>query len=63
VPLTIETYHKAVKIRGDYTLSFWDSLIVASALENDANILFSEDMHNGLRVRKKLTIQNPFILK
>ena len=35
-------------------LSFWDSLIVASALYADANILYSEDMQHGLIVSEKL---------
>lgn len=59
VPLTINTYEKAVNLRRNYDLSFWDSLIVASAVENDADIVFSEDMRDGLVVQKKLKILNP----
>jgi len=44
-----------------YNFSFWDSLIVATALENDCTILLSEDMQDGLIVERKLTIKNPFI--
>ena len=47
-------------LRIKYMLSFWDSLIVASALYADANILYSEDMQNGLIVSEKLEIINPF---
>jgi len=60
-PVTITTYHGALQLRKDYKLSFWDSLIVASALENDAENLYSEDMQHGQTVRKRLTIRNPFI--
>jgi len=43
-----------------YNFSFWDGLIVATALENSCAILLSEDMQDGLRVEGKLTIKNPF---
>jgi predicted nucleic acid-binding protein len=43
-----------------YSLSFWDSLIVASALAANAEILYSEDMQNGLLIENKLRIINPF---
>jgi predicted nucleic acid-binding protein len=48
-------------LRSQYMFSFWDSLIVASALFADANILYSEDMQNGLIILDKLQIINPFI--
>ena len=32
LPVSLETLHSAVKLRDRYLLSFWDSLIVASAL-------------------------------
>jgi predicted nucleic acid-binding protein len=43
-----------------YSLSYWDSVIVASALETGAATLFSEDMQNGLLVNGELRIVNPF---
>jgi predicted nucleic acid-binding protein len=46
-------------IRADYPISYWDSLMIASALRADCQILFSEDMHDGLYVYKRLRIQNP----
>ncbi|MFZ4857426.1 MAG: PIN domain-containing protein [Desulfuromonadaceae bacterium] len=50
----------ASALRGSYNFQYWDSLIVASALSLNAEILYSEDMHNGLLVQKKLRIVNPF---
>ena len=38
----------ASNLRSQYYLSFWDSLIVASALSANASILYSEDMQDGL---------------
>ena len=40
--------------------SDWDSLIVASALAAEANILYSEDMQDGLIISNQLTLINPF---
>lgn len=50
----------ASELREQYSLAFWDSLIVASALQAQCEILYSEDMHHGLQVGDKLTIKNPF---
>lgn len=49
----------ASTIRLEYQLSYWDSLMIATALRVDCNILFSEDMQDGLYVYKRLRIQNP----
>lgn len=35
-------------LREQYSLSFWDGLIIASALRSKTPILYSEDMHDGL---------------
>jgi predicted nucleic acid-binding protein len=43
-----------------YQFSFWDSLIVASALQSDCKLLYSEDMQHGLLIEGKLKIINPF---
>ena len=54
------TMRLAVQLRFDQSLSFWDSLIVAIALENNCDTLYSEDMHHGLEI-KQLRIVNPFL--
>ena len=51
---------EALTIRDEYLLLFWDSLIVSAALRSDSTILYSEDMPDGLLVRGRLTIRNPF---
>jgi predicted nucleic acid-binding protein len=51
---------EALSIRSSYQLSYWDSLIVAVALRAGAEILYSEDTHDGLVIRGRLTIRNPF---
>ena len=56
---TIETSKKAIEIKHRYQYSYWDSLIIASALESNCSILYSEDMHHGQVIEGRLTIQNP----
>jgi predicted nucleic acid-binding protein len=54
---------KAMEISIRYKFSYWDSLIVASALENNCSILYTEDMQDGQVIEEKLRIVNPFICK
>ena len=54
------TMRLAVQLRFDQSLSFWDSLIMAIALENDCDTLYSEDMQHGLKI-KQLRTFNPFL--
>lgn len=60
VNLYSSTIMKAFKLSFKYSFSYWDSLIVAAALENDCKVLFSEDMQSGLIIESNLTIVNPF---
>jgi predicted nucleic acid-binding protein len=59
--LTVQTYTKAFQIRERYNISYWDSLVVASALESGCKKLYSEDMQEGLVVNGVLNIINPFL--
>ena len=47
-------------LRERYGLSFWDGIIVASALRSRVPILYSEDMQDGLVIEQQLQIINPF---
>jgi predicted nucleic acid-binding protein len=51
---------EASRLRQRYSLSFWDSTIVASALAAGVSHLYSEDSQNGLSVNGRLTVLNPF---
>ena len=55
----LDMHLQAQQLREDYCLSFWDSLIVAAALKADCEVLYSEDMHDGLLVNKRLRVINP----
>jgi len=60
VPLDKSVLLAASTLRERYSLSFWDSTIVASALQCGAPTLYSEDLQNGLLIDGSLRIVNPF---
>ncbi|MCL5991680.1 MAG: PIN domain-containing protein [Bacteroidetes bacterium] len=59
--ISIPTLLNATSLRQKYKTSFWDSLILASALENNCNILLTEDISGADFMEKKLKVINPFI--
>lgn len=59
-PLTIDTVRGAWLIRDKHSYSYWDCLIIASALENRCTKLFTEDMQHDQIIFERLTIINPF---
>jgi predicted nucleic acid-binding protein len=52
-------YDSALSIQSETGYSFYDSLIVAAALEGQCRYLYSEDLHSGHTIRG-VTIENPF---
>lgn len=50
---------KACKIRSNYSISYYDSLILASAIDARCSVLYSEDMQHNQKI-ENLTIVNPF---
>ncbi len=59
VPIDEATMLAASELREAYSLSYW-GLIVVSALEAGATVLYSEDMHHDLWINARLRIINPF---
>jgi predicted nucleic acid-binding protein len=59
-PLTLSTHEHALQLAERYSLSVYDGLIVAAALDAQCSVLWSEDMQDGLIVEGVLTIRNPF---
>ena len=57
---TIDTVREANTLKYKYGYSFYDSLIIAAALECGCNTLYSEDMQHGQCIKNKLKIINPF---
>jgi predicted nucleic acid-binding protein len=58
--LSLDLHLAARALAENHRMSFYDALIVASAIEAGCDILYSEDMQHG-RVMGGLTIRNPFI--
>lgn len=61
LPITSDTHASATSIARDHGLSFYDALIVSSALEAGCDRLYSEDLQDGRRF-PGLTIVNPFAI-
>lgn len=58
--LSLDLHIAARALAETSQLSFYDALIVVSAIEAGCSILYSEDMQHG-RTIGKLTILNPFV--
>lgn len=54
----INTIKTALDVSERYKYSYYDSLIISSAMENDCKLLLSEDMHDGQCIEGSLTIKN-----
>ena len=61
MPLELETVKLGFFIKEKYLFSWWDSLVLSSALENDCKIIYSEDMQHNQLIEGTLQIVNPFI--
>jgi len=55
-----ETIKSACVIAEKYQFSFYDSLIIASALEAGCTTLYTEDLQHRQLIEGKLRIVNPF---
>ncbi|MGD1901626.1 MAG: PIN domain-containing protein [Geitlerinemataceae cyanobacterium] len=60
VPIQASTVRQALAIQQQTQYSYWDSLIVATAIEYRCERLYSEDLQHDRRV-ENLTIVNPFL--
>jgi len=58
--ISITTIHTALDIRERYNFSWYDSLILAAALEGGCDTIYSENMQNGQEINGQLRIVNPF---
>ncbi len=55
-----QTILNGCRLAESYKFSFYDSLIISSALESNCSILYSEDLQNGQIIEGRLKIINPF---
>jgi predicted nucleic acid-binding protein len=59
-PLTVEVHETGLTLAERYELSTYDAMIVMSALHAGCDMLWSEDMLDGMAIERKLRIANPF---
>jgi predicted nucleic acid-binding protein len=60
-PVEVSTIRLAERLISRYDFQIFDSIIIASALEANCSVLYSEDMHHQLKVEGRLYIVNPFL--
>lgn len=58
--MTAGTITSALNIMTKYRFAYWDSLILAAAIESACTIVYSEDLQDGQRIEDQVTIINPF---
>ena len=60
IPVGTSAILSALDLQKKYMLSYWDALIVASALEANCSQLITEDLQNGMVIENTLTVHDPF---
>jgi len=61
IATTKATFDKSIDLVKKYKFQIFDALIIASALEANCHIIYSEDMQHKMIIEDRLTIINPFI--
>ena len=54
---------QAIKVNARYGYSYWDSLLISTALLSNCRIIYSEDMQHDQLIDGKLRMINPFVLR
>ena len=52
-------YERGLEVRAKYGFGFYDSLIIAGAIQSGCTRLYTEDLQHGQRIQS-LTIEDPF---
>jgi predicted nucleic acid-binding protein len=56
---SVELFHSALADQTRYRLSWYDSIIIAAAVESGSGILYSDDLQDGAKFAG-LKVENPF---
>jgi predicted nucleic acid-binding protein len=59
VPASFSLYRRALDLQTRYRYGFYDSLVIAAALDAGCTRLYSENLQDGQRI-EGLTVENPF---
>ena len=57
---SVGLYNQSLEISERWRYSFYDSLIIAAAINSRCSILYSEDLQHG-QIIQGLTISNPYV--
>lgn len=57
---SVPLYVEAMRIAGKYRFSWYDSIIVAAALQSQCAVLYTEDLQHGQEI-ERLRIEDPFV--
>ncbi len=60
IPSSSGLFLEALRLQRASQIGWYDSLIVAAAIQGNCSILYSEDMQHGMRFGG-LVVQNPFL--
>jgi predicted nucleic acid-binding protein len=58
--ITVEIHEAGIALAERYRLSVYDGMIAGAALDADCDVLWSEDMQDGLLIEGRLRVRNPF---
>jgi predicted nucleic acid-binding protein len=61
IPIDTPQVLQALEIHSRYNYSYWDSLIIATALLSDCEFIYSEDMQHQQIIENQVTIINPYL--
>ena len=59
-PITVDAHDRGMAVFERYRFSFYDSILVATALISGAKILYSEDLQHEQVIDNQLRVTNPF---
>ena len=62
VPLLLENTMIALNIKDKYRFAWYDSIVLATAVQNRCNILYSEDFQHNQIIEGVVKIINPLII-
>jgi predicted nucleic acid-binding protein len=60
MPLRLQTHVRALKMAERFGVSFYDALVIASAIESNCSVLYTEHLQHGQRI-EGMQIRNPFL--
>jgi len=59
-PITVDAHDRALAVFERYKFSFYDSILIATALISGAKILYSENLQHRQVIDNQLRVTNPF---